>query len=299
VVVVLCHQGQLLLIDPQTARVRHQPPAHAGKTVNHGYAIRDHIRFSPSGDRFAIWGVGSAVQIHKTLTGEALCEVRHNLYFVHDVRFSPDEHVFVSCSSDNEARTWYSETGKPAGPVLPHAGWVLNAQFSRDGTRLLTACQDQHARVWDWRIGRVISTTLKQSDEIYGVTFLGNDELYVTGTKDGVINVWDSATSKQLAPTRSVPNRVYQLAVGAGGTQLIASSLDGCYGFHVDDWIIEPESQLKMTEMTLLSEVLSGQRIHENGAATSLTQSEWMERRERSLRADSLLLETTIKPDAN
>jgi WD40 repeat protein len=277
-IVVLCHRGQVLLFDATTGKQRCAMSAFQGKPADHGYMIRDRIRFSPMGDRFAIWGCGPQVEVRHGIWGELLYEVRHTSNFVHDVRFSPDGQRFVSCSSDMAARLWDTATGT-AGTVLPHSGWVFTAQFSGDGKRLLTACSDRHARLWDLDTGKEILATLAQEDEVYAVCFSANEELFFVGTRDGRISAWDVRLGNMVAPVRRGDNMVYQLALAGSGTHVLAAGRLKCViGFRLDDWIRPPDDRLPREDLRLLGEIVSSQRIHEGGAATSLSRGQWLER---------------------
>jgi WD40 repeat protein len=278
-VVVLCHRGECLLIDSRTGKVRARCQAFQREAATHGYVIRGRIRFSPAGDRFAIWGCGPTIEVHTVATGGLLFAVQHEKDFVHDVQFAPDGSRLATCSSDMTVRLWNANDGTSAGPTLHHSGWVFSAQFSRDGKRLLTASSDRQARIWDLDLGRVIVTTLAQTDEVFAVTYLPGDELFLIGTRDGQISAWEGTLGKMVAPPRRVPDMVYQLALTKGGTHVVAAGrLSPMRAFAIADWIRQPDPHLSGDDIRLLGEILSSQQIHEGRAATGLSTDQWLQR---------------------
>jgi eukaryotic-like serine/threonine-protein kinase len=278
-VIALCQCGQLLVLDAGTGKLHREHRAFHGVKADRGYVIRSRIRFSPHGDRFAIWGSAVNVEMRQAATGDLLFAVRHAPNFVHDVVFAPDGSRFATCSSDMTARLWQTADGKSAGPDLPHSGWVFSAQFSGDGKRLLTASADRQARIWDLRSGKVLVTTPAQSDEVFGVSYLPGEELFLIATRDGQISVWETTLGKMVAPVRRLPDMVYQLALTKNGAHVVAAGrIDPMHAFDINEWIRPPDTRLPHDELRLLGEILSNQRVHDGGAATSLSRDQWFER---------------------
>jgi WD40 repeat protein len=278
-IVVLCHLGQVLLFDASTGKLRAEQQAFKSKPADHGYVIRDRVRFAPDGQRFVIWGCGPRVEMREAVTGALLFELVHQTNFIHDVRFAPNGSRFATCSSDMTVRLWSSATGEAVGTPLPHSGWVFTAQFTRDGRRLLTASQDRQAHLWDVDTGRAILTTVAQSDEVYAVCFTADEELFFIGTRDGRVSAWDARLGSMVAPTRKVPSMVYQLALTPNGTHvMVAGRLTTISAFALDDWLPAPDNLLPREDVRLLGEIVSSRRIHEGGAATSLSKEQWLER---------------------
>ena len=278
-IVVLCHRGQIVLLDAVTGKLRVEHQAFHGKPGTYGFVIRDRIRFSPRGDQFVLWGSSDAIEMRKTAGGELLFEARHENCFLHDVQFSPDGQLVATCASDHSVRLWNTTTGASTGPPLNHSGWVFNAQFSRDGRRLLTASSDKHARIWDVATGTAVLATREHGDQVFGVTFLPDEDLFLVSTRDRQLTAWDASLGKMMAPARRMPDMVYQLSRSNHGSQVLASGrLNPILSFDWSQWILEPDTQLNRDDVRLLGEILASQRVHEGGAATSLTTTQWMER---------------------
>ncbi|TXT35561.1 MAG: WD40 repeat-containing protein, partial [Planctomycetota bacterium] len=211
-IVVLCHQGHLLVFDSATGKLRAEHQAFDGQPAVHGYLIRDRIRFSERGDQFLIWGCNALAELRRADTGERVARFSHDSSFIHDVQFSPDGQLVATCSSDHSVRLWDTATGLSTGAPLAHSGWVFSAQFSRDGRRLLTASEDKQARIWDLKSRTAILATREHGDQVFGVTFLPGEEMFLASTRDGQITAWDASLGKMIAPARRMPGMVYQLS---------------------------------------------------------------------------------------
>lgn len=278
-VVVLCHQGNLLVLDSATGQLRAEHSAFDGQPAVYGFVIRDRIRFSEHGDRFAVWGCNSLADLRKTDDGGLIANIPHSSGFIHDVQFSPDGKLVATCSSDQSVRLWDGVTGESTGAPLIHSGWVFSAQFSRDGRRLLTASEDQQARIWDLATRTSILATREHGDQVFGATFLPGEELFLAAGRDGQVTAWDATLGKMIAPARKMPRMVYQLTRSDFAPQVIASGqIVPMRGFDWSRWILEPDTRLSRDDVRLLGELLSSERIHEGGAATHLTSAEWIER---------------------
>ena len=278
-IVVLCHLGHVLLLDAATGQRRAEHRAFHGQPGTYGFVIRDRIRFSPGGDQFALWGCSGAMEMRRTADGELLFETGHDNSFLHDVQFSPDGHLVATCASDHTVRLWNAATGAGVGQPLNHSGWVFNAQFSRDSRRLLTASSDKHARIWDVATGTAVLATHEHGDQVFGVTFLPDEDLFLVSTRDRQLTAWDASLGKMMAPMQHMPDMVYQLSRSNQGSQVLASGqLKSILSFDWSRWILEPDTQLNRADVRLLGEILAAQRVHEGGAATSLTTAEWLER---------------------
>ena len=144
---------------------------------------------------------------------------------------------------------------------------------------MLTASSDKQARLWDVVTGEAIVATREHNDQVFGVTFLPGEELFLVSGRDGQLTAWDATIGKMIAPPRRMPEMIYQLSLDGSGSQVIASGrLSPIRRFEWDRWIRKTDAQLDRDDVKLLGEILSSQRIHEGGAATSLTSAQWIER---------------------
>lgn len=278
--VVLCHRGQVLLIETTgPGRILATVEALGGGEATHGYVIRDRIRIAPQGDQFALWGHADFVELRDLRTAGLTAVLKHRRDFIHDVQFSPDGSRVASCSSDHSVCVWDAKSGHRIGQAMEHPGWIFSSQFSRDGQFLLTACDDRHARVWDVTRQQMRFVTTEHTDQVFGVCTLPGDELFLACDRSGQITAWELTYGKMIAPPRKLPGMVYQLTLTGAGDQVIASGrLEPCRRLAWRDWIREPHPALSRDDIRLLGELASCQSIHEGGAVTSLTTAEWLAR---------------------
>jgi len=277
--VVLCHRGQVLLVDLDKGIVRQEVAALSGHDSTHGYVIRDRIRISPGNDLFAIWGCREVAEVRSLATGNLMFSLQHARDFVHDLQFSPDKRLIATCSSDLTVRLWDANTGASHGDPLTHPGWVFSAQFSADGKRLLTACDDRRARIWDTETGTVVLATHEQHDQVFGVCLIPDEDLFLVCDRSGRLTAWESQSGKMIAPARNLGNMVYQLTVSAESDEVIASGrIHPSRIFRWSDWIVKRPCPLSSQDMLLLGEILSAQTISKDGEVTSLTTDDWIDR---------------------
>lgn len=299
VVAVLCYMGQLLLVSPDTGKVLFKSSVGDEATeANCGFVIRSRLLFSPDSETVVVWGSDNVVEARDAETGVLRFRVRHEDWFVHDAIFSPSGEVLATCGSDGSVRIWDAESGKPVGSDLKHAGWVFSADFSDDGQLLATACEDYQVRVWDWQSGRLVSAPLEHQDQVFSVSFLPNGETLATGARDGTLGIWERLTGKQLVPPRQTGRMVYQVGVSGDGEWLIAAGrLLAIKGTRLQDWVKRDRlPDLASTDLRLLAEVVSGERLDDTGGMTALSSEEW-HTRWRSVVSSPALLDTLRSDD--
>lgn len=277
--IVLCHLGQVLLIDVANWAVSRKLNALGGHESTHGYVIRDRIRISPTGRLFAVWGGHEVAEVYSLIDKDLKLTLRHDRDFIHDVQFSPNERLVATCSSDLTARIWNAETGAAIGSPLTHPGWVFSAQFSSDGKRLLTACDDRRARIWDTATGLVTLATHEQPDQVFGTCMLPGEEHFLVCDRSGRLTAWEARSGKMIAPARRLGNMVYQLTVGPQSCEIIASGrIHPSRLLRWNDWIVNKPCPLTRSDMLLLGETLSAQTISADGELTNLTTADWIDR---------------------
>lgn len=277
--IVLCHLGQVLLVDIAKWAVRRKLDAFGGHESTHGYVIRDRIRISPKGRLFAVWGGHEVAEVYSLVNDDLKLTLRHDRDFIHDVQFSPDGRLIATCSSDLTARLWNAETGVAIGNPLTHPGWVFSAQFSSDSKRLLTACDDRRARLWDTATGLATVATHELPDQVFGACLLPDEDVFLACDRSGRLTAWETQSGKMIAPARNLGNMVYQLTVDPDSGEVIASGrIHPSRIFRWDDWIVKKPCPLSRTDMLLLGEVLSAQTISKDGELTNLTTADWIDR---------------------
>jgi WD40 repeat protein len=284
--VAVCAAGQILVIDPATQSTVKQL-AHPGKAIAGLTPVR-WTAFSPQGDVFATWGLGSSVHLWDAKSYEERHVLPHDS-LVLDAAFSPDGRHIATGSRDKTARVWTVATGQLASPALAHADWVFHVAFRPDGLRLLTACRDHTAQVWEWRRGERATAALKHGDEVFSALFSPDGRWIVTSSRDSTARVWSAASGKPLSPPYAVDYGSRELLISPDGSRAILCG-GKLYGLDLSSLAETDSLDAAAPRLRLGSEVVSGQRIHDASLA-NLTSQEWLQRW-RQLRHEAALRPT-------
>jgi WD40 repeat protein len=279
ILVALCHDRSLLIIDPESGSILHRYETFPDTDFFYGFVIFRRLAFSPAGDRFAVWGSQSrTVEMRSAVDGSLLFTVSHSnevsANFLHNVTFSPDGKKIATCSSDQTVQLFSAENGEQQLPPLLHSGWVFSAEFSRDGQRLLTACQDRQARLWDLQdVSKPVLITPAQNDEVYATCFLPGEEFFLIGLRNGEVSAWDAQQGKMISPGIVEPNQkvIYTLALSPDQSRVIIVGREPVIrGFHPSRWQPSVQQRLARDEIRSLGETIASQELFD-GVLMGLT----------------------------
>ncbi len=277
--VVLCREGELLLIDVSKGSVTRQ--LHHGEPVSSpsfGFHHPTAIRFSSSGGMFTSRG-GNLVNVWNSQTGERLYRPLKHRNTCKSDRFSWDGTLLVTGSLDREAVIWDLFTGEPAAPPLVHPAEVNDACFHPDEPWVLTACGDHFARIFHWKTGELVCPPLEHSDTVLALDISPGGRWTFTVSRDGFLRLWECRTGKPIGQPRPLYGFSSQAALTPDGSHLLTTS--GAGGLNVFD-LGELMAPLGETydphSLRILGEILSGQRVHEMGGLINLTSREWLDR---------------------
>ena len=293
---VLCAQGQLLLIDAGTGQVTdtltYGPGLHGHEAISGGLsqfsfhengtvpfgcaASNGSVRFSPDGRSLAAWGPDDAVHIWDVAIAMPRdAPLQHDDRCL-DVQFSRDGRLVATTSRDNTARVWDLATGQRLADPILHPGDVLAASFSLDAERIATARRNGAWRLYDWRKGGLLRPPFPSESETVAVAFTPDGEWIVTLGTAGV-RVWECHTVKPVMPAMRLDGEPLCLAITPDGRYAVASDLSGSLrGIHLGD--LAAHDDLSDEDRFLLTEIVSGQRIHEHSGVVRLSAREWWER---------------------
>lgn len=258
-----------------------------------------HAAFSRDAKRVVTSSADKTARVWDTATGRALTPPLKHQGIVHHAAFSPDGKNVVTASEDGSAQIWDAATGQPVGPPLRHLSTVYWAQFNGDGTQVITASQDGSAQLWDARSGKPLLAPFKHGDVVWSAVFSPNgravvsasndatarvwdvnsgellipplrhsgsvrsaefspDGKYIlTASHDGSARLWDASTGEAVSPALRHDASVDSAHFSSDGRQIVTASADHTCGI----WRIAQETR-PIEELTMLSEVFSGTRIH-------------------------------------
>jgi WD40 repeat protein/serine/threonine protein kinase len=273
---VICAGGELVRVDPATAKVVGKWQAHPPHPDVTDYINNGAVRFGPDGRSLLTFGTeANRARVWDAAGGELRHELKHN-WRCHDVRFSPDGRLVTTAGWDNRVCVWELATGEKLAN-LAHPDWTFTALFSPDCNQLLTSCRDGRARLWDWRTGRLVCPPFTHDHEVHAVGFTPDGRHVISASMDETLRVWEWRTGKPVSPPLPLGGGGLNLVVSPHGPRVVCGGfLKALPVFHLDDWLAP--ATLEPDDLCAWGEILSGQRIEGADSVTNLTADEWLER---------------------
>ncbi|WP_165234154.1 WD40 repeat domain-containing serine/threonine protein kinase [Aquisphaera insulae] len=281
---VLCGEGELLILDPESGRETLRWRAHDAELARH-WINNGAVRFSPDGRCVLTWGMGNDVRVWQADTGRLRYPPLTHRDKCHDLQFSADGRSMALASYDGSVRVRDLETGTVLADLPAHPDIVYSAGFSPDGRLLVTACRDRMVRVWDWRAGRLACPPFEHLRETTAAAFTPDGRWVVSASDDGTARAWDSRTGKPVTPPLKTRGSPLSIAVTPDGRRAVLGGfLDALVALDLN--ALKPDD-VDPDDLCLAAELLAGRRIHEGGGTANLSADEWLERwrihRRRSL----------------
>jgi eukaryotic-like serine/threonine-protein kinase len=273
---VVCAEGTVFLIDPQTGRVERKCQGHGVTTAASGWKPDRWVLFSPQGDCFLTVNFGSEVCIR--FLDEKKQEVRIKLEgTVRHAEFSGDGKLVVA-ACDDKVRVFDVLTGKPQGPLLLHPDWANNAHFSSDGRVLLTACRDHMARLWNWRDSAEPVCAMEHVDAVYDAGFSADNKWAITVGRDNSQSVWDCAGGMRVMPSVGLSGEGLQLLFTPDKKRVITPGWSPfVHIFDLSELACDENAQSDGNWRLPWAEIISGRQVKKNGTI-NLSTEEWHRR---------------------
>ena len=273
-VAALCAGGQLLLVDADQGRIRrtldYGPRTHGQEP--HEYICNGAVRFDPTGRHLFAWGLDDAIHVFDPTTGVRRYPPLQHQGKCHDVEFSHDGRLVVTASYDHTARIWDVETGRALARPIEHPDRVLTVYFSPDGQQVLTARRDTTWRLYDWRTGAVAASAYPLNGEEYEAVFTP-DGRWIASVDGATLRIWEPA-GKWVSPPLQLAGLGLSLVVTPDSNYAIASGLGGVLeGVYLGD--LSAQDKISLSELCLLSELVSAQRILADTSTIRLSDREW------------------------
>lgn len=280
-----CSDGRILLIDPSSDANPKELEHGDSDNLSAGDSAwpRRLIRFSPDGKSFVTFSMGKTARVWESPSGQPRCPPLEHGATCSDASFSPDGRSIATGSWDKTARVWDSRTGQPMGVALHHSDRVLGISFSPDGNLLVTACFEAPAHVWDWRTGRLVGPPLELGGALNDAKFTIDGGWVIThGAKD-IARFWEWQTGRPVSPPLALFEPGIESLITPDGERAIVGGFSSWINVvSLSDLLTEANGKPTLDALRLWGEILSCQRLHEDGGGTvRLSTAEWFARWER------------------
>ena len=257
------------LWDAKTGASRGEPLKHEGPVWV--------VAFSPDGATVLTGSYDNTARLWDAKTGEPRVEPLKHEGPVLAVAFSPDGATVLTGGDDNMARLWDAKTGVPRGEPLKHEHRVRTVAFSPDSTTVLTGGGDNTARLWNAKTGAERGEPLKHEDWVRTVAFSPDGTTVLTGSNDNTARLWDAKTGAPRVESLKHEGPVLAVAFSSDGEMVVTGSSD----FMARLWDVPPPALKDPERLRLSIEVRTRWTLSEQGLMRRLTQTEWLERKQR------------------
>jgi WD40 repeat protein len=275
---VACADGLVLLLEmPGGDLIRRidtgvrTRPANANFWYSNGQA-----RFTPDGKRLITWEMGNVFHVWDPSTGKKLAELTHGDR-VERIFFGSDPDLILTLGRDSYARIWNLSTGHPAAPGLNHSLGAGAALFSLTGEQIFSCGGEGSFNTWNWRTGQLLSTYHLNKEFLFDFAVTPDHRWLVTTGESQTI-VSDVRTGSPISPPLFGRNAInLRVNITPDGQRAIVSGFSGeLIGYDLES-LLSP-AQASVEDLVRDAELVSCQRIQDNGEPIQLTPDEWRQR---------------------
>lgn len=160
-------------------------------------------RFSPNGERIAIWphfhveddGLRwRGVTLIEGTSGKEIALIKGHRQVFDACAFDRSGQFLVTGSADQQARLWSASTGELITTLRGHKGMIGSCSVADGGRRVITICTDDHTtRLWNGRTGEQIAVLGQNSRRVRSAEF-SREGNYITGifVEDNGAAIWSA-----------------------------------------------------------------------------------------------------------
>ncbi|WP_155348626.1 NB-ARC domain-containing protein [Acrocarpospora pleiomorpha] len=260
----LGNEDQVLVVDPQTSKVRHRLIGHTsivhaleGPADGSWLSVGDHsgtvriwnprdgslthtleghedpvvaLTASPDGDWLASASRDGIIRIWDPHTGNLLHTLAGHEEMVDSLARSPQGAWLASASIDGVIRIWDPQSGACLQTLEGHGpgfGAAKPLVPNRDGTRLFSSGFDGTIRIWDLRKGTALDVLTGHSGWAGELTISLDERWMASGGYDGKIYIWEN--DQNFPPQRLIGHsgRIGDLISAANGRWVASTGDDG------------------------------------------------------------------------
>ena len=238
-------------------------------SFEHGERVSS-VGFSPDGTRVVTAGYDKTARVWKTSDGSLFFPPLPHNHRVDFACYRPDgSAILTTTSGEGElsvSTLWNATSGESITKFTNHRSWyVLHVDFHPSGDRVCCA-GSVTAINWDLETGAATTSALRHRGMVSQVRFSPDGHLLATASWDNTARVWDAATGQPVSPPIKHRDWVTSVEFSPDSDQLITASRDGT------SRIVDLTTMLESgDDLVGISELLSAERIDENGGTARVT----------------------------
>jgi WD40 repeat protein len=267
--ITICEGNKAWLWDVQTGRIVDSPLQHPAPILCHA--------FSPDGCCVATGCDDRFVRFWDVKTGREIGSPMLQPEAITCLDIGRQSQVLATACDDG--KVWLRDrrdTALLCEPLL-HKSRVFRVEISPEGSAVVTLSVDNAARLWDVKTGQLISDKLSPDGNcVLGAEFSPNGQ-YVMTCGNQYARLWDVRTGLALGPPLVHEKFVGCMNFSSDGRKVLTGSIDKT----VCIWNIVPPAKDNSNQLRLSVEVRTGICLDENNRQSTLTLSQWLDRREQ------------------
>jgi WD40 repeat protein len=179
---------------------------------------------APDG-RLAALGVGNALEVWDTDSGNRLFRCEGAAGTIVDVTFSPDGTAVAAASQDSNVYVWSAETGARVAAFNGHAVGVNCVAFSPDASLLASGDGRGQVVLWDLAAQRAVTTYSAADEAINRLAFNPDGSRLVAGS--GHLTVINPACPEIWTRFAPQDDSIYNFSFDPSGRRLATCTTGG------------------------------------------------------------------------
>jgi tetratricopeptide (TPR) repeat protein len=266
-----CRDGTVRLWDASNG-VPHGAPAASGTAVRR-------LSFTADGKYLVVQGEDTARtwQVNPLRpVGAAMWHGQEGITALVSARLAPDGKRVLTAGGDGTVRSWEVPAGTLDGTLLRYRTGLSLAVLDSRGEQVAVLARDRTAVVLEAN-GVVQCGPLVYADPgklnlhlLTAAAFDPNDELLLTSGSDGLARVWDAVSGELAAAPWAHLYPAFDVAFHPDGRRLVVcTSRPGGPGEAVIHSLVE--ELMPLDDLRRMAELLSGQRVGDDGRAEELS----------------------------
>ncbi len=203
-------------------------PYREGPTIVSGFAVGNHLSFSPDGKIFAFRGTNNTVVLWDVAGQRLIGHLPNHTTPYCATAFSRDGEI-IATGSDKQIRFWEIKSQRLLAAFDGQHSDIRSLSFSPDGRLLAAASGDTEVRLWDVSDRtrpRPLLPLKGHTAFVAAVAFSPDGKTLATGSFDSTLKLWNLALGQEIATLRGHSAVVQSLAWSPDGQTIFTGSGD-------------------------------------------------------------------------